>query len=103
METIEQLVDGVINERLAERQFDETDLTFRQLHRIAESFKVTLRGVYHPRIAYPEPTEAELRATGGAAAAGAIAAAPRRERGETPVDGGASPDAASPGEGERPA
>ena len=63
VETIEHLIDGVINERLAERQFDETDLTFRQLHRIAESFKVTLRGVYHPRIAYPEPTGAEVRAT----------------------------------------
>ena len=101
IETIEQLVDGVINERLAERQFDETDLTFRQLHRIAESFKVTLRGVYHPRIPYPEPTPAELRATG--VAASAISAGSRPERGETPVDGGALPDAASSGgEGKRP-
>ena len=106
METIEQLVDGVINERLAERQFDDTDLTFRQLHRIAESFKVTLRGVYHPRIAYPEPTAAELRATGGAAGAGVrtsgLAGAPLPERGEAPVDDSALPDASPSGKGKRP-
>ena len=44
-------------ERLAEGELDECDLTLRDLRTIAESFKQTLRGVYHPRIAYPEPTE----------------------------------------------
>ena len=61
-ERIDSLVDGVISERVAEGQLDETDLTLRDLKTIAESFKATLRGVYHPRIEYPAPTAAE-RAT----------------------------------------
>jgi len=64
-EHIDELVDGVIRERIAEGQLDECDLTLRDIKLIAESFKATLRGVYHPRIEYPAPTEAELRAQGG--------------------------------------
>src|SRR5262249_13162245 len=55
---IGELVDGVIAERLAEGQFDDCDLTMRDLRVIAESFKATLRGIYHPRIEYPSPTKA---------------------------------------------
>ncbi len=61
-EKIDSLVDGVIAERVAEGQFDESDLTMRDLRVIAESFKATLRGIYHPRIEYPAPTKAELHA-----------------------------------------
>lgn len=60
-EKIDELVDETISERLAEGQLDECDLTLRELRTVAESFKLTLRGVYHPRIQYPEPTEAERR------------------------------------------
>jgi putative nucleotidyltransferase with HDIG domain len=60
-ERIDALVDEVISERVAEGQLDECDLTLRDLKSIAESFKVTLRGVYHPRLEYPQPTEAERR------------------------------------------
>lgn len=60
-ERIDALVDEVISERVAEGQLDDSDLTLRDLKTIAESFKVTLRGVYHPRLEYPEPTEAEKR------------------------------------------
>jgi hypothetical protein len=93
IETIEKLVDGVINERLAERQFDDTDLTFRQLARIAQSFKITLRGVYHPRIEYPQPTAAEQRAAGGhAARLPTSVGAPPAPTTDSPVDGGALPE-----------
>jgi hypothetical protein len=102
METIEKLVDGVINERLAERQFDDTDLTFRQLHRIAESFKVTLRGVYHPRIEYPEPTEAERKGS-APRLSGSSVTAPPQPVSDAPVDGGALPNSAgSSGTGQTP-
>jgi len=63
-ERIGELVDGVIAERLAEGQFDECDLTMRDLRVIADSFKATLRGIYHPRIEYPSPTKAELQKAG---------------------------------------
>ena len=54
------IVDEVFNERLAEGQLDESDLTLRNIRALAESFKATLRAVYHPRVEYPAPTEAEM-------------------------------------------
>jgi putative nucleotidyltransferase with HDIG domain len=59
-ETIDHIVDEVYNERLAEGQLDESDLTLRNIRALAESFKATLRAVYHPRVEYPAPTEAEM-------------------------------------------
>ena len=59
VDRIDSLVHAVIAERVAEGQMDECDLTLRDLKTIADSFKTTLRGVYHPRIEYPEPTAAE--------------------------------------------
>lgn len=57
---IDQLIDGVFAERLAESQLDESDITMRELHQVAASFKATLRAVYHPRVPYPEITPEEL-------------------------------------------
>ena len=61
-ERIDEIVEEVLSERLAEGELEECDLTLRDLRVVAESFKQTLRGVYHPRIAYPEPSERERRA-----------------------------------------
>ncbi len=72
-ETIGLLVDSVIDERLRERQLSECDITMRELRSIGESFKSTLRGVYHARVAYPEPSAAE-RAEAEMHSAGAVAA-----------------------------
>jgi putative nucleotidyltransferase with HDIG domain len=58
---IDQLVEEVIAERLAEGQLDESDLTLRDLRTIAGSFKATMRAVYHPRVAYPQPAPLERR------------------------------------------
>jgi membrane-associated HD superfamily phosphohydrolase len=57
---IDELVDGVFAERLAEGQLDECDVTMRELQQIAASFKTTLRAVYHPRIEYPSPGPEEM-------------------------------------------
>ncbi len=59
---IDAMVEEMVSERLAEGELEECDLTLRDIRTIAESFKQTLRAVYHPRIAYPEPTEREQRA-----------------------------------------
>jgi putative nucleotidyltransferase with HDIG domain len=59
-ETIDSIVDEVYNERLAEGQLDESDLTLRNIRALAQAFKETLRAVYHPRVEYPAPTEAEM-------------------------------------------
>lgn len=58
-EQLDSIVESVINERVTEGQLDESDLTLRDLRTIAESFKMTLRAVYHPRIEYPEPSALE--------------------------------------------
>jgi putative nucleotidyltransferase with HDIG domain len=58
---IDRMVEEVIAERLAEGQLDDSDLTLRDLRTIAESFKSTMRAVYHPRVQYPEPTPMEER------------------------------------------
>jgi putative nucleotidyltransferase with HDIG domain len=59
-EAIEELVDSVFSERLSEGQLDESDLTLRDIRSLAQSFKSTLKAMYHPRIEYPAPSEAEL-------------------------------------------
>lgn len=57
---IDELVDAIFAERLAEGQLDDCDLTMRELQEVANSFKSTLKAIYHPRIAYPNPTQEEL-------------------------------------------
>ncbi|MGH2626570.1 MAG: HD family phosphohydrolase [Anaerolineales bacterium] len=56
-DAIEDLVRWVIEDRLARGQLDRTDLTLRDLDIIRRSFVSTLRGLYHPRMRYPEPAQ----------------------------------------------
>jgi len=51
---IEQLVDELTEERIADRQLDECDLTLGELKIIAERFRFTLMTMLHSRIAYPK-------------------------------------------------
>src|SRR5713101_913459 len=51
---IEQLVNELIEERIADRQLDECDLTLAELKVIAERFRFTLMMMLHSRIAYPK-------------------------------------------------
>ncbi len=50
---IEDLVNGLIESRIAEHQLDEAPLTLAELRRIAECFRRTLVSMLHARIAYP--------------------------------------------------
>jgi len=81
-ERIDALVDSVIAERVAEGQMDECDLTLRDLRVVADSFKATLRGVYHPRIEYPAPSQAETAV---------VAGGPHMQPPAEPMDGNAPP------------
>jgi len=56
-EAIEQLVERIIRQRLEEGQFDDCNLTLRDLTRIKQSFVTLLTGIYHPRIPYPPAGE----------------------------------------------
>lgn len=51
---IEQLVNDLIDQRLADHQLDECELTLRELRTIAERFRFTLMNMLHTRIAYPK-------------------------------------------------
>jgi cyclic-di-AMP phosphodiesterase PgpH len=52
-ERMETLVHELVLRRLRDGQFDECDLTLRDLDRVEHSLAKTLLGVYHGRLAYP--------------------------------------------------
>ncbi len=57
---IRSMVSRIISDRLIDGQFDECDLTLRDLDRIRESFIEQLLAMYHRRIAYPTNKIVEL-------------------------------------------
>lgn len=59
-ERIDALVEDIFNERLSEGELDESNLTLNNVRALAASFKSTLKAIYHPRVEYPAPTEAEM-------------------------------------------
>jgi len=63
---IEQLVSDLIDQRVADHQLDECDLTLRQLKIIAERFRFTLMNMLHTRIAYPKEGKAATTRDDGA-------------------------------------
>jgi putative nucleotidyltransferase with HDIG domain len=52
-QTIGEIVDQIVNERINAQQLDESPLTLRDIAVIKESFVQTLQGIYHPRVDYP--------------------------------------------------
>jgi putative nucleotidyltransferase with HDIG domain len=53
-EALRKVIKSVIEQRLSTGQLDDTDLTLRDLDQLIDSFTTTLRGIYHPRIEYPD-------------------------------------------------
>ena len=81
---IRAMVTRIIDERVADGQFDECDLTFRDLERIKDAFVAQLLGMYHTRIAYPQNTVVELESR-RAQAAGGAAGGPAGSGGDRPA------------------
>ena len=67
---IRAMVTRIIEERIADGQFDECDLTLRDLERIRTAFVEQLLGMYHTRVAYPQNTIVELESRRAAAGGG---------------------------------
>jgi hypothetical protein len=69
---IRAMVERIISERLSDGQFDECDITLRDLELIREAFVSQLLGMYHRRVEYPENKIVELEsrraASGGTGA-----------------------------------
>src|SRR5690349_7313065 len=57
---IRAMVSRIIEERIADDQFDECDLTLRDIELIREAFVAQLLGMYHQRVAYPQNKVVEL-------------------------------------------
>jgi len=53
-ENIKELVDTLINQQLADGQFNDANITFKDISTIKSVFKKKLLNIYHARIEYPE-------------------------------------------------
>lgn len=62
---IRAMVDRIIDERLDDGQFEESDLTLRDIEKIKDAFVGQLLGMYHQRIAYPQNKVVELESRRG--------------------------------------
>ena len=60
-EQIEELVRKIISDRLQDNQFNECDLTFKELEKVTNSLCESLKGIFHSRIEYPEMTEQKVK------------------------------------------
>ncbi|NLG84856.1 MAG: HDIG domain-containing protein [Firmicutes bacterium] len=63
---VEALVTRIFKERLDDGQFDECDLTLRDLEQIKAAFLKVLGGIFHTRIEYPESVLREIERKKGA-------------------------------------
>ena len=67
---IRGMVDRIIAERMEDGQFDECDLTLRDVETIKEAFIAQLLGMYHQRVAYPQNKIVELESRRASVAGG---------------------------------
>ena len=56
---ISNVIEEIFNEKISDRQLSNAPITFKELDTIKESFQVSLEGLYHQRVLYPEITEEE--------------------------------------------
>ena len=54
---LKSLIDLIFKERIEDGQLDDTDLTFRDLQQIKDTFLQMLLGIYHVRVKYPDQDE----------------------------------------------
>jgi membrane-associated HD superfamily phosphohydrolase len=68
--SIRSMVARIVAERMEDGQFDECDLTLRDISRVQEAFVSQLLGMYHQRVAYPQNKVVELETRRAAAGGG---------------------------------
>jgi putative nucleotidyltransferase with HDIG domain len=51
---LRRIIKETIDDRVSIGELDDTDITLSDLSQMLESFTATLRGIYHPRITYPQ-------------------------------------------------
>lgn len=60
-EQIESLVRKIISDRLQDNQFNECDLTLKELEIVTETLCESLKGIFHSRIEYPEMSNQKVK------------------------------------------
>jgi putative nucleotidyltransferase with HDIG domain len=55
-QTLDDLVQSIINARVREGELDESPLTMRELSLIKQAFVISLQSIYHPRVDYSPQT-----------------------------------------------
>jgi membrane-associated HD superfamily phosphohydrolase len=58
--SLQKLVHDLLMKRLLDGQFEESDLTLTELHKIEQSLSKSLIALYHARIKYPEAKETKM-------------------------------------------
>ena len=58
-EKIKNVIEEIFNEKISDGQLNNAPITFKELEIIRESFQISLEGLYHQRVLYPEITEEE--------------------------------------------
>jgi len=75
VEEIDKIVHRIIMDKVTSGELDECELTMHDLNLIRSTFTQMLKGVYHPRLKYPEEVQDRLL-TPAPAVEGGLAAAP---------------------------
>ncbi len=91
------MVHKIINMKFLDGQFEECNLTLKDLHEIAAAFTRILTGIYHHRPQYPHQREEDRTRSGGRAKKESRARLPANGRSRS-SDGGRSEDAPAAGE-----
>jgi len=58
-EKIRNVIEEIFNEKISDGQLSNAPITFQELDIIRESFQISLEGLYHQRVLYPDITEEE--------------------------------------------
>lgn len=60
MQKVENLVRKILSDRIQDGQFDECDITLKELDIATKSMCETLKGIFHSRIEYPESQKEKI-------------------------------------------
>lgn len=61
VEQVEAMIQKIIKSRVDDNQYNECDLTMKELDKIAHSLKESVIGIFHSRIEYPEDVKPKER------------------------------------------
>ncbi|MEK3881616.1 HDIG domain-containing metalloprotein [Paenibacillus sp. PL2-23] len=61
VEQVEAMIHKIIKSRLDDNQYNECDLTLKELDKVAQSLKESVIGIFHSRIEYPDDAKTKER------------------------------------------